>query len=285
MSPDPVLSVRDLSVSFGPNQQVLHEVSFELAAGQRVGLIGESGSGKSLTALAVLGLLPDTARVSGSVELNGQQLLGLTDARLARLRGERLGMVFQEPMTALDPTMKVGRQVAEVVRLHRRSGPTPTRELVLQMLAAVELEPAARIAGSYPHQLSGGQRQRVVLAMALINSPDLLICDEPTTALDVTVQARVLAVLDDALQRSGAACLFISHDLAVVAQVCSHILVLLDGTLIDSGPVTEVLGHPRHPYTAGLVATARLDAVPPGERLPTLADFYPAPTAGPEGRR
>jgi peptide/nickel transport system ATP-binding protein len=281
---DPVLlAVRDLRVSFGRSHQVLHDVSFQLAAGQRLGLIGESGSGKSLTALAVLGLLPDAATASGSVQLNGRELLGLKDAELAPIRGQQLGMVFQEPMTALDPTMKVGRQVAEVVRLHRRpnGGSAPTREVVLQMLRAVELGQAGRIANSYPHQLSGGQRQRVVLAMALINGPELLICDEPTTALDVTVQARVLAVLDQVLQRSGAACLFISHDLAVVAQVCSDVLVMLDGAIVDAGPVADVLGHPRHPYTAGLVATARLDRVEPGQRLPTLSDFYPAKQSTP----
>jgi peptide/nickel transport system ATP-binding protein len=273
-----LLAVRDLAVSFGRGRQVLHEVGFELAAGQRLGLIGESGSGKSLTALAVLGLLPDAATATGSVQLNGRELLGLKDAELAPIRGAQLGMVFQEPMTALDPTMKVGRQVAEVVRLHRgtAASTTPTREVVLQMLRAVELGQAERIANSYPHQLSGGQRQRVVLAMALVNGPELLICDEPTTALDVTVQARVLSVLDHVLARSGAACLFISHDLAVVAQVCTEVLVMLDGAIVDAGPVADVLGHPQHPYTAGLVATARLDRVAPGQRLPTLSDFYPA---------
>jgi len=275
----PLLSVRDLSVSFGRGQRVVHDVGFELVAGQRLGLIGESGSGKSLTALAVMGLLPDAARAAGSVQLAGQEILHLPDRRLAPLRGKQLGMVFQEPMTALDPTMKVGRQVAEVVRLHRPPAPRgapSTREVVLQTLGSVDLEPADRIANSYPHQLSGGQRQRVVLAMALVNGPELLICDEPTTALDVTVQARVLGVLDRALRRVGAACLFISHDLAVVAQVCTDVLVMLDGRIVDAGPVAELLVHPQHPYTAGLVATARLDRVQPGQRLPTLADFYPA---------
>ena len=278
MTGAPLLAVTDLSVSFGGGPPVVRDVSFELGQGQRLGLIGESGSGKSLTALAVLGLLPEAARVTGSVRLNGRELLGLGDRQLAQLRGQQLGMVFQEPMTALDPTMKVGRQVAEVVRLHRRSSPTAagsTRDRVLEMLATVELGQPERIANSYPHQLSGGQRQRVVLAMAMINSPELLICDEPTTALDVTVQARVLTLLDETLSREQSSCLFISHDLAVVAQVCTDVLVLLDGTLVDSGSVAEVLGQPRHPYTAGLVATAQLDAVQPGERLPTLGDFYP----------
>lgn len=299
---EPLLEVSHLDVTFGRGQQVLRDVSFRIGATQRLGLIGESGSGKSLTALAVMGLLPDAARATGSVRLAGREILGLADRQLSRVRGEQLGMVFQEPMTALDPTMRVGRQVAEVVRLHGRSslsrsltssvrghplpepveghplthaGHVTTRQLVLEMLAAVELNPCERIANSYPHQLSGGQRQRVVLAMALINSPDLLICDEPTTALDVTVQARVLEVLDHALDREQAACLFISHDLAVVAQVCTDILVLLDGRIVDSGPVADVLGQPQHPYTAGLVATARLDQVEPGQRLPTLADFFP----------
>jgi peptide/nickel transport system ATP-binding protein len=269
--------VRDLTVRFGRARPVVREVTFDLVAGQRLGVIGESGSGKSLTALAVLGLLPDAASVAGSVRFAGQQLLGQPEARLARLRGDRLTMVFQEPMTALDPTMTIGRQLAEVVRLHRvRSDSRPTRQRVLEMLAAVELPEPEQLAGRYPHQLSGGQRQRVVLAMALVNSPDLLICDEPTTALDVTVQAKVLRLLDRVLTDQRAACLFISHDLAVVASVCSDVLVMLDGQVVDAGPVAEVLRSPQHLYTAGLVATARLDAVEPGERLPTLADFYPA---------
>ena len=281
----PLLEVRDLTVTFGFRPPAVRDVSFQLAPAQRLGLIGESGSGKSLTALAVLGLLPDDATLSGSIRLAGQELVGLPERQLARVRGQQVAMVFQEPMTALDPTMKVGRQVAEVVRLHRRgAGPGeaagPTRQRVLEVLAMVDLPDPPALADRYPHQLSGGQRQRVVLAMALVNSPDLLLCDEPTTALDVTVQARVLAVLDAALQRDRAACLFISHDLAVVAQVCSHVLVMLDGSIVDSGSVSEVLARPRHPYTAGLVATARLDQVEPGARLPTLVDFYPARTAG-----
>ncbi|MBA3528168.1 MAG: ABC transporter ATP-binding protein [Propionibacteriaceae bacterium] len=273
----PLLSVRDLQVSFGRSRPVVHEISFDIGPTSRLGLIGESGSGKSLTALAIMGLLPDNARASGSVAFGGREILHLADAQLARIRGNRLGMVFQEPMSALDPTMRVGRQVAEVVRLHQnfsRPGSASARQLVLQMLTAVDLAEPERVANSYPHQLSGGQRQRIVLAMALINSPDLLICDEPTTALDVTVQARVLAVLDAALERERSACLFISHDLAVVAQVCSDVLVMLDGTIVDSGPVGQVFGAPQHPYTAGLVATSRLDSVRPGERLPTVEDFY-----------
>jgi peptide/nickel transport system ATP-binding protein len=271
-----LLEVTDLSVAFGRRRRVAVDgVSFTLDAGQRLGIIGESGSGKTVTALAVLGLLPDNAQVTGSVRLAGRELVGLDEASRARLRGDLVSMVFQEPMTALDPTMRVGRQVAEVLRLHAPDRAGAARAHVLEMLGRVGLADAERVADSFPHQLSGGQRQRCLLAMALINSPDLVICDEPTTALDVTVQARVLALLDDVLTSEAAACLFISHDLAVVSQVCGDVLVMLDGRIVEAGPVTKLFTAPEHPYTRGLVATARIDQVPPGQRLPTVEDFYP----------
>jgi len=270
-----LIEVRDLCVEFGRRRrEVLHGISFDLAPGERLGLIGESGSGKSVTALAIMGLLPETARVSGSITLKGRELVGLRDAELAPMRGDEMTMVFQEPMTALDPTMRVGRQVAEVLRLHRGAESGPARDAVLAMLDAVGLPNPSRIADAYPHELSGGQRQRVILAMALINAPDLVICDEPTTALDVTVQARVLSLLDELLTREAAATLFISHDLAVVSQVCERVLVMLDGTIVERGSVAQVFGEPQHPYTAGLVATARIDQVEPGERLPMVEDYY-----------
>ncbi len=270
-----LLEVSDLSVAFGRRRRVAVEgVSFTLDAGQRLGIIGESGSGKTVTALAVLGLLPENAQVSGSVRLAGRELIGLDETAHARLRGDLVSMVFQEPMTALDPTMRVGRQVAEVLRLHAPDRAGGARVHVLEMLSRVGLADAERVADSFPHQLSGGQRQRCLLAMALINSPDLVICDEPTTALDVTVQARVLRLLDEVLTAEGAACLFISHDLAVVSQVCSDVLVMLDGRIVEAGPVTTLFTAPEHPYTRGLVATARIDQVPPGQRLPTVEDFY-----------
>ncbi len=274
-SPSSLLEVRDLQVSFGRRRaEAVRGVSFSLESGQRLGVIGESGSGKTVTALAVLGLLPENAHVSGSVRLAGTELVGLPEQRLARLRGDAMSMVFQEPMTALDPTMRVGRQVAEVLRLHQGAEPGRARERVVEMLGEVGLDDPERVADAFPHQLSGGQRQRAVLAMALINSPGLVICDEPTTALDVTVQARVLARLDEALDSSGAACLFISHDLAVVSQVCDQVLVMLDGRVVESGSVATLFTAAEHPYTRGLVATARLDQVAPGERLPTVEDFY-----------
>lgn len=270
-----LLEVRDLQVDFGRRRiPAVRGVDFSLDAGQRLGVIGESGSGKTVTALAVMGLLPENAHVAGSVVLDGQQIVGQAERGLARLRGNTVSMVFQEPMTALDPTMRVGRQVAEVLRLHQGAESGPARERVVAMLAEVGLSDADRIADAYPHQLSGGQRQRVVLAMALINSPSLVICDEPTTALDVTVQALVLAKLDEVLDASGAACLFISHDLAVVSQVCDQVLVMLDGRIVESGTVEKLFTAPEHPYTRGLVATARLDLTVPGQRLPTVDDFY-----------
>jgi peptide/nickel transport system ATP-binding protein len=270
-----LLEVGDLSVDFGRRRApAVRGVSFDLAAGQRLGIIGESGSGKTVTALAVMGLLPPNGHLAGSVRLRGEQLLGLPEQRFARLRGDVVSMVFQEPMTALDPTMRVGRQVAEVLRLHVGAEAGPARERVLAMLERVGVRDPARVADSYPHQLSGGQRQRCLIAMALINSPDLVICDEPTTALDVTVQARVLRVLDEVLAAEGAACLFISHDLAVVSQVCTDVLVMLDGAIVEAGPVRRLFTAPEHPYTRGLVATSRIDEVKPGERLPTVADFH-----------
>jgi len=271
----PLLEVNDLRIAFGrSHREVVHGISFGLEPGERLGLIGESGSGKTVTALAVMGLLAENAYVSGSIRLAGRELVGLRDSELAPLRGEAVSMVFQEPMTALDPTMPVGRQVAEVLLLHQHLGHGVARGRVIEILAEVGLEDPDRVADAYPHALSGGQRQRVVVAMALINRPDLVICDEPTTALDVTVQATVLKLLDTALDAVGASCLFISHDLAVVSQLCHRVLVMLDGEIVEQGTMAQVFTQPTHPYTQGLVATARIDAVAPGERLPTVEDFY-----------
>ena len=270
-----LLEVTDLTIEFGRRRSLaVDAVSFALEPGERLGIIGESGSGKTVTALAVMGLLPENARVSGSIRWRGDELIGRSERTLASLRGNAMSMVFQEPMTALDPTMRVGRQVAEAFVLHRGEEGGAARNRVLDMLDAVGLPDPERIADAYPHQLSGGQRQRVVLAMALINGPDLVICDEPTTALDVTVQAKVLELLDEVLTAEQAACLFISHDLAVVSQVTRQVMVMLDGRVVEQAPAAQLFTAPSHPYTKGLVATARLDLVTPGERLPTVEDFY-----------
>jgi len=272
MSATALLEVRDLTIAFGRHAPVVRGLNLDLAPGRRLGIIGESGSGKTVTALAIMGLLPDNASVRGSIRLGGRELVGLSDRELSRLRGNALSMIFQEPMTALDPTMTAGRQVAEAFRLHRERNAGRARTAVLAMLEAVGFEDPARIADSYPHQLSGGQRQRVITAMALINRPELVLCDEPTTALDVTVQATVLRVLDEVLDAVGAGCLFISHDLAVVSQLCSDVVVMLDGEIVERGSSDQVFTAPQHPYAAGLVATARLDLLEPGTRLPTVAD-------------
>ncbi|HNV10914.1 MAG TPA: ABC transporter ATP-binding protein [Propionibacteriaceae bacterium] len=270
-----LLSVENLDITFGRRRiPAVRGVSFSLDAGERLGLIGESGSGKSVTALAVMGLLPENAHVSGSVAFKGREVVGASDKVLSDLRGDEMTMVFQEPMTALDPTMTAGRQVAEVVRLHAGADPGAARQRVLDILAEVGLPDPARAADAYPHELSGGQRQRIMMAMALVNRPDLVICDEPTTALDVTVQARVLALLDEELDAAGAACLFISHDLAVVSQVCDQVMVMWRGEIVETGSVAQVLGDPRHGYTRGLVATARLDLARPGSRLPVVEDYW-----------
>lgn len=266
------LKVDNLQVSFR-DRQAVKGISFEIPPGARVGLIGESGSGKSVTALSLMGLLDEGARVSGSIRFDDEELLSLTDRQLARLRGEKIGMIFQEPMTALDPTMRVGKQVAEVLALHQR-GKQGKRKEVIKMLQRVGLPDPEQSANAFPHQLSGGQRQRVMMAMALINAPQLLICDEPTTALDVTVQAKVLRLLDKELSGSAAACLFISHDLAVVNQICDYLLVMYQGQIVERGPLRQLLEQPKHPYTRGLLATADIAAVKPGERLPILSDFF-----------
>jgi peptide/nickel transport system ATP-binding protein len=239
------LSVRGLSVS-----SLVRDVSFEIGAGERVGLIGESGSGKSLTALAIMGLLPDELPASGSIVLNDRELLEMSEKDISRLRGDELAMVFQEPMTALNPAMRVGRQVTEPGRVHGR------RHRAEDLLAAVGLPGTAR---AYPHQLSGGQRQRVVLAMALANEPSLLICDEPTTALDVTVQAQILSLIKTSLPAESAL-LFITHDLAVVASVCERVLVMLDGEIVEAGSTREVLTQPKHAYTRKLLDASDLEA-------------------------
>ena len=268
-----LLEIEDLRVTFGRRRKVAVDgVSFVLGERERLGLIGQSGSGKTVIALSVMGLLPENAQISGSIRLAGRELVGRPEKELRKLRGDVVSMVFQEPMTALDPTMRVGRQIGEVVSLHHAEHRGEIRALVLEWLDRVGLPDPERIADSFPHQLSGGQRQRALIAMALANRPDLVICDEPTTALDVIVQKQILDLLD--AEFAGRAALFVSHDLAVVRQVCQRVMVVLDGRIIENGSIEEVIGSPQHPYTRGLVAAARLSDVVPGSRLPTVADYW-----------
>ena len=268
------LEVKDLTIAFGRRTPAVKSISFRVDADERLGIIGQSGSGKSVTALAILGLLPESARVSGSIRLAGRELVGLPERAYRELRGDEISMVFQEPMTALDPTMRVGRQLGEAVALHHGEQRGSIRDGVIEWLGRVGITEPQRIADSYPHELSGGQRQRALIAMALANRPGLVLCDEPTTALDVLVQRQILSLLADELK--GRAAIFVSHDLAVVREVCPRVAVMLDGRIVEEGPIAQLIADARHPYTRGLIASARIDRVGPGEPLPSVSDFYVA---------
>ena len=274
----PLLEVEDLGVSLqtsrGPAQAV-RRVSFALRQGETLGLVGESGCGKSVTALALMGLLPDSAVVSGSIRLEGRELVGLKDADYRKLRGNRISMIFQEPMTALNPMHTIVRQVAEPLRRHRNLSATKAREEAIALLHRVGLPDAARRADAYPHQFSGGQRQRITIAMALACQPDVLIADEPTTALDVTIQGQILDLIADLVAERGMAMILISHDLGVVSENVQKMMVMYGGTVVESGPTAEMFAHMGHPYTQGLFrARPRLGAKK-GTRLKTIAGTVP----------
>ncbi|MFE0422938.1 ATP-binding cassette domain-containing protein [Streptomyces sp. NPDC058953] len=265
----PLLAVRELTVRTRTGRTLVDRLSFTVAPGERLGLIGESGSGKSLTSLAALGLLPEALTADGSVELAGTEIVGASEKRLTAVRGRDAAIVFQEPLTALDPLMRVGNQIAGPLALHRGLKGTALRKAVTEELERVRLPEPGRIARSRPHELSGGQRQRVALAMALACEPRLLIADEPTTALDVTVQAELLELLDALVRERDMALLFISHDLAVVAGVADRVLVMKDGRAVEEGPVRDVVTAPGDPYTAALVESARtLENALTGRRTP-----------------
>ncbi len=281
----PLLEVVDLRVSLQTSRgthDALRGISFELDRGHTMGLIGESGCGKSITALALMGLLPDGAKVSGSIRFAGRELTTLDEPALCALRGNRIGMVFQEPMTALNPLQPVGRQIAESLRLHKRLRRGAARAEALRLLERVQLPQAAQRLDAYPHQLSGGQRQRVVIAIALACGPDLLIADEPTTALDVTIQREVLELMQQLVSEErgngegGMALLLISHDLGVMADNVEELLVMYGGTVVEQGPTQSVFDRLAHPYTRGLFAARPRLGLPRGSRLATIAGRVPA---------
>jgi peptide/nickel transport system ATP-binding protein len=253
------LSVRDLVVEIG-GRRVVDGISFDVPEGGRVGLIGESGSGKSLTALAILGLLPEGAIAHGSVSWRGREILGLPDRELAGIRGDEIGMVFQEPATALNPIRTVGRQIAESIRIHERVPRAQARARAVAEAERVALPDPAAIVRRYPHQLSGGQRQRAAIAAALAARPRLLIADEPTTALDVTIQAGILRLLADLVSDSGMSLVFITHDLAVLSEIAADAVVLEHGRVVEAGPLSQLLRAPESPVTQALLrdATATL---------------------------
>lgn len=278
----PVLEVGDLSVRFG-GVPVVRGLGFSLRAGEVLGVVGESGAGKSVAALAVMGLLPRQAEIGGSVRLHGTELVGLPDRRLAAFRGRAISMVFQDPLSALTPVYRVGDQIAEAVRVHQRVSRRAAAERAVELLDLVGIPDPRRRARAFPHEFSGGMRQRAVIAMAIANDPDVIICDEPTTALDVTIQAQVIEVLKRARAETGAAIVLISHDLGVVAGLADRVLVMYAGRAVEVGPVCEVYERPRMPYTIGLLGSVpRVDA---GRDLPLtpIDGGPPSPAALPPG--
>ncbi len=270
-----------LQTPHGPADAV-RGISFSMARGETLGLVGESGCGKSMTAMALMGLQPESATLSGSIRFEDQELIGLQDAKLRQLRGNRIAMVFQEPMTALNPLHTVGRQVAEPLRLHQGLSASAARAEALRLLERVGIPDAARRLDAYPHQFSGGQRQRITIAMALACGPDLLIADEPTTALDVTVAGEVLQLIRELVKERGMGMILISHDLGVIAQNVDRMLVMYGGTVVEAGSTREVFTQRAHPYTRGLFASrpnlhAGKPAGPDGKRarLPSIPGTVP----------
>src|SRR5213080_3299364 len=254
-----LLEVNDLAVTFaadGVEIPAVRSASFTIDRGASMALVGESGSGKSVTALSIMQLLPypKARHPSGSIRFQGEELIGAPDARMQRVRGDRIAMIFQEPMTSLNPLHTIEKQINEVLRVHKRLSRSAARAQTLELLRLVGLPEAERRLDAYPHQLSGGQRQRVMIAMALANEPDLLIADEPTTALDVTIQAQILALLGQLKAKFGMALLLITHDLAVVRKMVERVCVMSAGEIVEAGATREIFESPRHPYTRRLLA-------------------------------
>ncbi|MDZ7670572.1 MAG: ABC transporter ATP-binding protein [Gammaproteobacteria bacterium] len=290
MSTDPLLAIRDLYVEFPLFRRTVHAIngcSLDVAPGQIVGLVGESGSGKSVTALASLGLVGPPARVRGSIRLAGHEIVGCRDETLAAVRGGVAAMIFQNPTTALNPYFTIGRQMTDVIRLHRGGDVKEAKALAARSLGQVGLADTGAQLHKYPHQLSGGQLQRVMIAMALACRPRLLIADEPTTALDVTVQAQIIVLLRELAAQSNMSVLFITHDLGVVASLCDRVTVMYAGSVVEEGAVSDIFDHPAHPYTRKLIdtvpklGTGRRDfvaipgQVPDPSRRPAGCPFHP----------
>ncbi|MFT9257086.1 MAG: ABC transporter ATP-binding protein [Acetobacter sp.] len=286
-APPPLLDVRDLSVSFrsrGRMIPMVERVSFMVREGEILGLVGESGSGKSVTAMALMGLI-DTpgVQISGSVQFQGRELVGMPQKHLRRLRGSRIAMIFQDPMTAFTPVYTVGWQIDEQILAHQAVSRSQARARTIALLGDMGVPDPARTADSYPHQLSGGMRQRAMIAMALSCNPALLIADEPTTALDVTVQAQILDLMRRLRTTYGSSVLLITHDMGVVAETCDKTFVLYSGRMAETGPTAAVFAQPGHPYTAALLASIPpMDGARP-HRLPAISGLPPAPLERPAG--
>ncbi len=274
----PLLAVTDLTVRLGRRDPVtiLDGISFDLDRGRTLGVVGESGCGKSMTALALMGLVPEPHHIAGQLRLDGQDLVGMPEATRRTLRGKRIGMIFQEPMTALNPVVPVGQQIAEMLEVHEAASSGNARKGAVRLLEQVGIAAASDRAQAYPHQLSGGMRQRVMIAIAIACRPDILIADEPTTALDVSVQAQILDLLLELQTQEGMAMLFISHNLGVVSDMADEIMVMYAGRIAEQGPAADVLGWPSHPYTHGLIATMP-DIENRKRMLPVIAGQVPEP--------
>ncbi|WP_270935143.1 ABC transporter ATP-binding protein [Falsiroseomonas oryzae] len=278
-----LISVRDLSVAFG-GTRVLEDVSFDIAEGEVLGVVGESGSGKSMTALAIMGLLPMGGTAAGRIDFEGRDVLALPEREMQRLRGARMAMIFQEPMASLNPVLTVGEQIAEVLRRHRGLDRRAAHAEAIALLKLVEIAAAERRVDEYPHQLSGGMRQRAMIAIALACRPRLLIADEPTTALDATVQAGILDLLRGLRRELGMAVLLITHDLGVVSDICERVVVMYAGRVAETGPAAAIFDGPAHPYTRALLAAIpRLEG--PIGALPAIDGVVPAPADFPSGCR
>jgi oligopeptide/dipeptide ABC transporter ATP-binding protein len=288
MSQAPLLSVRDLRVAFATEEgtlQAADRVSFDLRPGEVLAIVGESGSGKSVTAQTIIGLTRSkNSRIEGSVKLAGEELVEASDAKMRQLRGERIGMVFQDPMTSFNPVYRIGNQIIEAIRAHRPdTSKQQARARVMELFEAVGIPNAGQRVDDYPHQFSGGMRQRAMIAMALALEPDVLIADEPTTALDVTIQAQILALLEQLNQERNLATILITHDLGVVAEIADRVLVMYAGKVVEQGTLDEIFYDPQHPYTWGLLGSlTRIDRPRP-RRLPQIAGSPPSLLDLPEG--
>lgn len=283
-----VLEVDSLSVEFKINGHYVHavrDVSFHIAPGETLGLVGESGCGKSVTSLALVRLLAKSARTTGRVRFQDRDVLAFGERELRQMRGADVGMIFQEPMTSLNPVYKIGAQISETLRLHQAISPRKAFAQSLEMLRRVGIARPESILDEYPHQLSGGMRQRVMIAIAMVCEPKLLIADEPTTALDVTIQAQILELMSDLSKATGTSVLLITHDLGVVAETCDRVAVMYAGQIVEQGTVDEIFFDPQHPYTQGLLrAIPKIDAKSK-ERLQPIAGTVPTPTRMPQGCR
>jgi peptide/nickel transport system ATP-binding protein len=280
-----VLAVEGLSICFGTSGPALvDDVSFSLRSGETLCLVGESGCGKSLTALALMGLLPPRARPAGRALFEGRDLLTLPVRQMQDLRGDRLAMIFQEPMTSLNPAFRVGDQIAESIVRHRGISGSEALGLALDMLRKVRIPAPETRLDAYPHQLSGGMRQRIMIAMALVNEPDILIADEPTTALDVTIQAQILALISELQRAGGMAMILVTHDLGVVAEVADRVAVMYAGRIVETGTARDLFDDPQHPYTLGLIGSLPSLGRREG-RLATIPGSVPPPDRFPAGCR